>query len=247
MPVTALHRLEALLASRQLDHTLTPAWRDVQAVPTASTGAEPLDAVLGGGWRMGEISEIVGPRSSGRTGLLWSTLARGVADGHVVALVDTLDRFDPVLAATAGLDLSRMLWVRGATVVAERARSPLVETAVQRAIRAFDLILRAGGFGIVALDLMDVPTRQLCVLPASTWLRLAHVMEGRPVVGLLAGDAPIGRSARGATVHLSSRREWTGTSLQQRRLSGLQVRARVARMALSGAETPEWIARAVPA
>ena len=57
--------------------------------------------MLGGGWRRGEVSELVGARSSGRTSVLLATLAAATARGEVVALVDALDRFDPASAAAA--------------------------------------------------------------------------------------------------------------------------------------------------
>jgi hypothetical protein len=233
----ALERLETLLAARQLDMTLARAW--AQAPVGVSTGIPALDEALGDGWRPGEVSEIVGPRSSGRTALLWATLTAATRRDQVVALVDTFDRFDPASAAAAGLVLERLLWVRGPALTLERAQAALVDLAVQRAIRALDLVVRAGGFAVAALDLCDVPARQLRALPPATWLRLAHANEGQPTVCLLAGDLPAGRSARGATVHLSSQREWTGTSLQSHRLGEARVRARIARMTLSGRDA-EW-------
>ena len=241
MSSIALQRLETLLATRRLDATLA------QVCPTTvetgrSTGVTALDAALGGGWPAGEISEVIGPRSSGRTGLLLATLAAATREGHVVALVDTFDRFDPTTATAAGLDLDRVLWVRGPAILAERSQATLVDTAVNRAVRALDLIVRAGGFAVAALDLCEVPPRQLRALPAATWLRVAHANEGRKTVGLLVGETPIGRSARGASVHLSATRVWTGDSLQSRRLSGIAVRARIARMTLS-ARDAEWAVR----
>jgi hypothetical protein len=239
MRSNALQRLESLLAARRLDATLAHAWQPAAAA--LSTGVAPLDEALGEGWRMGEVSEIVGPRSSGRTGLLWATVAAATRRGQVAALVDTFDRFDPNAAAAAGIDLERVLWVRGPAILAERSQAGLVETAVQRAVRALDLIVRAGGFAVAALDLCDVPARHLRALPAATWLRLAHANEGRKTVCLLVGEAPMGRSARGATVQLSSSRLWTGDSMQSRRLSAVTVRARIARMTLS-ARDAEWSA-----
>ena len=238
MSLPALQRLESLLAARQLDRTLAQVCQT--AAPAAlSTGIGALDDALGEGWRLGEVSEVTGPRSSGRTAVVWATLGAATRDGHVVALVDTFDRFDPVAAASAGIDLERVLWVRGPAILAGRSQAGLVDTAVHRAVRALDLIVRAGGFAVAALDLCDVPARHLRGLPAATWLRLAHANEGRKTVCLLVGDAPIGRSARGASVQLSAARVWTGDSLQSRRLGGLTVRARIARMTLSAREA-EW-------
>ena len=89
---------------------------------------------------------------------------------------------------------------------------------------ALNLVIRAGGFAVAALDVADVPARVLRELPWTTWLRLAHANEGRRTVCLLVGDAPMGKSARGASVRLAASRQWAGDSLQSRRFAGLGIR-----------------------
>jgi hypothetical protein len=224
MSSQAVLRLESLLGAKQLDRTVR---RESAVAPATPTGIAALDAVLAGGWRQGEVSEVVGPRSSGRTSVLVSTLASATRAGHVVGLVDAIDRFDPVTAAAAGVDLHRVLWVRGPHIGVEQARATLVDHAVRQALRAFDLIVRAGGFAVVALDVADIPARFLRTLPFATWMRVAHANAGQPTVCLLVGDAPMGRSARGASVVLEAAGRWTGASPQSRRLAGLDVRAHV--------------------
>jgi RecA/RadA recombinase len=219
MKPAAINRLEFLLQASRLDRTLART-EDAEPRTTVPTGVPPLDVVLRGGWRVGEISELTGPRSSGRTTVLIATLAAATSRGEIVGLVDALDRFDPVVAAAAGVDLNRVLWIRGATLTVELARRAMLEQSVHRAIRAFDLIIRAGGFGIVALDLAGMPARVLQMLPFTTWMRLAHANEGRQTVGLIVGDIAVGRSARGASVHLRASPQWVGASPQSRRFNG---------------------------
>jgi RecA/RadA recombinase len=206
MSSRAIQRLESLLQTRRLDNTL--AHRLPAGGGVLPTGLERLDSKLGGGWPQGEVSELVGRRSSGCTGVLVATLAAATRRGGIVGLVDAFDRFDPVTAARAGLDLDRVLWVRGA--------------AVLDAIRALDLIVRAGGFAVAALDLADAPPRAMAALPFTTWLRLAHANEGRETVCLLMGEASMGRSARGRSVHFTARRCWSGAQAQSRRFLGFQ-------------------------
>jgi recombination protein RecA len=235
MKSAAISRLESVLREKKLDVTLLDAWPEAAAA-RVSTGLEPLDAMLGGGWRRGEVSELVGARSTGRTSLLVRTLAEATRQREIVGLVDTVDRFDPRAAAEAGLDLDRVLWVRGPALTVELSRPAAIERAVHQAVRAFDLIVRAGGFAIVALDLADVPARHLRALPWTTWLRLAHDNEGRDSVCLLVGETTMGKSPRGTSVHLDATRDWTGDSPQSRRLSGLTIHARAGangRMTLS--------------
>ena len=117
-----------------------------------------------------------------------------------------------------------MLWVRGPALTAELARPAVIERAVHQAMRAFDLIVRAGGF---ASSRSTWPMcRASSARAACDVAALAHANEGRDTACLLVGDAPMGRSARGLSVQLDAARRWTGTSPQSRRLSGLTVQLR---------------------
>jgi hypothetical protein len=143
------------------------------SIPRARLHVDVLDAVLDGGLPRGRLSEIVGPVSCGKTALLYTLLAAGTARGEVVALVDLADAFLPPVAAAAGVDLTRTLWVR--------------PTSVRDALRCAELLLDASGFGAVAIDLgMATRTARLGV---GTLPRLARAAErsGAAVV-LLAGE-----------------------------------------------------------
>jgi hypothetical protein len=200
-----LHALEAVLRTRNLDRTL----RSEAAVPEsrAATGIPDLDSYCRGGFPRGHLSELVGPRSSGRTTTLHAVLAAATRRGELTALVDTLDSFDPPSAAAARLDLKRLLWVRGVSLAhgpltTAAPHGPLMQVAVERAVKAFNLILQAGRFGVVVLDLADVPAAIVRRLPFTTWLRLQRVLEGGETAGLLIAEEHLGRSARGITVQL---------------------------------------------
>jgi hypothetical protein len=221
--MTALANLETLLRARKLDVTLTTAapWRQARA-DRAQTGVPSIDAALGGGLPRGQLSEIIGPRSAGRTTLLCQALAAGVERGEAVALVDPCDRFDPVSASAPGLDLRRLLWVRGAG----EASCGLT------ALKAMNLVLQAGNFGIVALDLSDVPASAMRAFPFTTWLRMARVIEGSQTVALLIGPAHLARSAGGVTLALDRPADythvaWAGASNRARLLSAIALHPRV--------------------
>jgi hypothetical protein len=225
MSSASVTRLESLLRARKLDRTT---FRSLDRKPDdlAETGQASLDEQLAGGFARGHLSEIVGPRSSGRTSLLASVLAAATTRGEVVALIDTCDRFDPVSGAAAGLDLSSLLWIRG------RELSRDLSQTIKWALKAVGLVLDAGVFGVVALDLADVPGRAIRQIPMTTWLRLSRLLEDSETVGLLLGPAPIARSAEGQTVVLRSSSiagRWSGTHDRNRLLQGLECQARVIR------------------
>lgn len=103
------HQIEAELAHR-IPSALSPMPRAICTV--ASTGVAQVDALLEGGLPIGAITEFVGPECSGRTSLAHSFLAGVTRGGNVGVWVDVCDAWDPESAAAAGVDLSRMLWVR---------------------------------------------------------------------------------------------------------------------------------------
>src|SRR5438876_11928300 len=82
-----------------------------ESLPPPGRGPRGIDLLLSA-FAPGQLSEIVGPWSSGGSSLLLALLARTTASGHQVALVDGADAFDPESAAAAGVDLSGLLWVK---------------------------------------------------------------------------------------------------------------------------------------
>lgn len=241
MATAARADIEALLRARNLDTTLTSA-RPIE-VPfddeyVVATGIEVLDAALGGGLARGQMSEVVGPRSSGRTAVFMSAMGGAAARGELVALVDTFDAFDPASARECGVDLTRLLWVRGSS---QAAYLPSVGNAaavriqaIDRALKAFNLILQAGGFGLVVLDLADAPASAVKRLPFTTWFRLQRPIEGTSTACLLVGAEPMARSAGGVTIALSRRP--LASDGRSRLFPRLEVEARIAR-ARGAAET----------
>jgi hypothetical protein len=199
--------LETLLRHRQLDRTLTtslPAAAPTDDV-TAATGVTALDAPLGGGFPRGQVSEITGPRSSARTSLLLQALAAATRRGELVALVDALDMLDVDSAAAAGIDLARLLWIRGHVVSHAGLCHDLNQRALEQAIRALALVLQAGNFGLVVLDVAEAPPAAVRRLPFTTWMRLQRMVEGSQTVCLLVGSEPLARSSAGLTINLGSR------------------------------------------
>src|SRR5580698_10098054 len=111
MPTAAALRSQIELALEQrIPAALTPLQRSFREV--AATSIAEVDRLLDGGLPIGAISEVTGPNSSGRTSLAVAFVAESIRCGNVCAWVDASDSFDPESAASGGIVLSRLLWVR---------------------------------------------------------------------------------------------------------------------------------------
>ena len=100
-------RLETVLVGRGLE-----GFQHRVEVELQTSGIAELDAVLGGGFPRGSLVELCGPASSGRTSLAFSLLAQATERQQACAFVDVADCLDPLSLASAGVDLSRLLWIR---------------------------------------------------------------------------------------------------------------------------------------
>ena len=227
---SSLVQLESLLRSKKLDGTLVSR-RPLPVERLAPTGLVGLDDQLGGGLARGHLSEIVGPPSSGRTSVLCAMFAAATTRGEVVAYVDAFDSFDPVSGDAAGVDLSRMLWIRGRQASGyTTSRGVRSGQAVDDAIKAAGLVCQAGRFGIVAIDLAEASVTAIQRLPFTTWRRLARAIEGSETVGVVVGPTSMGRSALGRSVLLrwtEGSVQWAGSTPRSRVFSGLEIDARV--------------------
>jgi hypothetical protein len=166
-------------------------------------------------------------------------LAAATARGELVAVVDTLDMLDIESAGTAGVDLARLLWIRGHAVTNPGMCRDLNQRALEQAIRAFTLVLQAGNFGLVVFDAAEVPADAVRRLPFTTWLRLQRMVEGSQTACVLVGSEPMARSSAGLTLRLGragirdsglgSRDSASGIRFQKCLFDGLSVEARVIR------------------
>lgn len=178
-------------------------------VETLPTGIDAVDQLIGGVPRRA-LTEICGPDSSGRTALFTSLLAQATRRGEYCALVDASDSFDPQSAARAGVQLAQLLWIR-------------CGGAAERALKATDLMVQAGGFGLIGMDLGDLPDAAVRRISLASWFRLRHVVE-RTNAALVAVERQI--NARScSTLQIEMRRKeafWSGR-LSGRLLEGFGV------------------------
>jgi recombination protein RecA len=178
---------------------ITPASR-LGARPTpemVSSGIAAMDALTGGLPR-GCLTEICGPASSGRTTLLLAALAAATRRGEFCALVDASDALDPQSVAGARVEWERLLWVRCGE------NSCPAEHRLEQVLRASDLLLESGGFGLIALDLGDLPEPAARRIPLTTWFRFRRAVEHTPTVLLAVERQPIAGSCSSLLIRLGS-------------------------------------------
>ena len=170
-------------------------YRDRNVFEVVSTGIPSLDAVVGGLPR-GAMTEICGPPCSGRTSVLLSALAARTAEGETCALIDARDSFDPALASAAGVALQQLLWVR-------------CQNADQ-ALRATDLLIQAGGFGMVAVDLSDIAPKIVRYVPLNAWFRFRRAVEDTPTILMVMEQEANAKTCASLVLRLEARPgEWS--------------------------------------
>jgi recombination protein RecA len=259
---------------------VVPASRlDLHPAPEmVSSGIPQLD-LLTGGLARGCLTEICGTASSGRTSVLLFALARATQRGEVCALVDASDAFDPASAAAAGMEMSRLLWVRCGEKYPSRKHSsaarragcaktddscqgipsgdlyqsmpdsyqgmpsgiPQVakknsgfsrwESHLGQMLKVTDLLLQSNGFGMIALDLGDVPVASARRIPLASWFRFRRAIEHTPTALLVLEQQPIAGSCSSVLVKVSGARSQVsgkglsavGSQLSENRASHLEL------------------------
>jgi recombination protein RecA len=214
---------------------VVPASRlDVRPAPEmVSSGIPQLD-LLTGGLARGCLTEICGTASSGRTSVLLFALARATQRGEVCALVDASDAFDPASAAAAGMEMSRLLWVRCEEKYPSRKHpSPALragsragefpewknrwqnpegqrwESQLVQMLKVTDLLLQSNGFGMIALDLGDVPVRSARRISLASWFRFRRAIEHTLTALLVLEQQPIVGSCSSMLLRVSAVRSPT--------------------------------------
>lgn len=172
--------------------------REKKESAVVPTGLIAVDE-LARGFPRGSITEIFGLASSGRTTLILSALAEATTREEVCAIVDTTDAFHPVAAAEAGALLDRLLWLR-------------CGARLESAFKATDLLLQGGGFGLVVLDLCDVPAKDARRIISSWWYRFRRVIEDTPTCLVVLTPEACVRSCAALTLELKgSSAHWSAS------------------------------------
>jgi recombination protein RecA len=265
-------QIEAALAHR-IPSALSPRPRIIR--PVAPTGVAALDELLDGGLPLGAVTEMTGPECSGRSSVALSFVSRFTQVGSVCAWIDVSDAFNPESAAAAGVDLSRLLWVRCAVsttnaqplteykfvlpekyliptavkqglhgggcgghprnevkglseavsgllrpagkeqqpkvrqeqvALASLSRPPASHANVparagkpwariEQALRVTDLLLQAGGFSAIVLDMAGIAAEHVSRVPMATWFRYRTAAERTQASVLLLTQHPCAKSS----------------------------------------------------
>jgi len=229
-PALALQRLATL---PKLSGVTAASRLEVRPTPEmVSCGIREIDE-FSGGLPRGGLSEICGPASSGRTSVLLAVLAAATRRREVCALVDATDALDAASAAAAGVELERLLWIRcsqaaggsrtsdlgrrtsgiGHQTLGEEseirwprsdARGPMSDARLDQALRVTDLLLQSGGFGLVAIDLGDVPDSAARRIPLASWFRFQRAVEPTSTVLLVVAQAPCAQTCASVLIKLSA-------------------------------------------
>jgi hypothetical protein len=84
---------------------------------------------------------------------------------------------------------------------ASRNRKPS-EHCLEQVLRATDLLLESGGFGLIILDLADVPHLAARRIPLTTWFRFRRAVEHKSTILLAIEQKPIAGSCSSLLLQL---------------------------------------------
>ena len=164
-----------------------------QAPELFPTGISEVDAILGGGIPRGSITEVSGTASTGKTSFGLSTIAAITESGAACAWVDVSDSLSPESAAAASVVLKRLLWLRTTSERKQRVTDK-PWSRLEQALKATDLLLQAGGFAAIVLDMSDVLPQHTSRIPLATWYRFRLAAEQARTALIFLTQAPCASS-----------------------------------------------------
>ena len=113
--------------------------REVQSIPSSSTGSLGLDLALGiMGLPKGRVVEIFGPESSGKTTLTLQVIAECQKQGGTAAFIDAEHALDPVYAEKIGVKIDDLLLSQPDTG--------------EQALEVADIMVKSGGIDVLVID-----------------------------------------------------------------------------------------------
>jgi recA bacterial DNA recombination protein len=156
-----------------------------------------------------DASDAFDPASAAAAGmelgrLLWVRCEKkspqGFREGHDFSRAVSSAKSLPALAAEGSRTLQRRKSSRWTDREAQRWESQLGQM-----LKVTDLLLQSHGFGMIALDLGDVPTPDARRIPLASWFRFRRAIEHTPTVLLVVEQQPIAGSCSSALVRVSGK------------------------------------------
>jgi len=113
---------------------------------------------------------------------------------------------------------------------------------LDQALKAADLLLQSGGFGLIIVDLGDIPAEQARRIPLTSWFRFRRVVENTPTIFMVVARTSCAKTCASLVMQLRAQPlksgKCTAGSEQKRLLThvalldGLNVHVEVARTRL---------------
>ena len=88
--------------------------------------------------------------------------------------------------------------------LAPNERKTIAEGALEQALRTTDLLLQSAGFGLIILDLGDIPFQFARRIPLTTWFRFQRAVETTPTIFFVLAEAPLAQTCASLLVKLSA-------------------------------------------
>jgi hypothetical protein len=83
-------------------------------------------------------------------------------------------------------------------------------SAVEQALKCTDLLLQAGGFGLIALDLGDIPVSAARRIPLTTWFRFRRAVEHTSTALVVLEQQPHAKSCASLVMDFSAQKaQWS--------------------------------------
>ena len=185
--------------------------------PASSGRTTVLLAGLAAATRRGEYcalldaSDALDPRSITATGvdldrLLW---VRCGESSPQKALSPRRHRDTEKTNSKAGCPISREPFAREMGISSQTAlnfgeTNSRAEHCIEQVLRATDLLLEGGGFGLIILDLADLPAESARRIPLTTWFRFRRAVEHKPTILLAIEQQPIAGSCSSLRLQLGN-------------------------------------------
>lgn len=146
----------------------------------------------------GEIVEVAGAPSTGKTSFALSVLSKLTNNGETCALVDSTNSFDPCTAAHAEVELNDLLWIK-------------CDGGLEKAFMAADYLVQAKGFGAIWLNLCGLSVNKLRMVPKTYWFRYRTRIKDTPTIMLVTSNEFLtGSASQRSFVFEREKPAWSG-------------------------------------